>query len=151
MLRILQYPPVVTLLFMVMIFFIHCLSLALSVQLPILHWIALFIVIASFCVILSGGWAFKKAQTTVNPTTPEKTTTLVISGIYRYSRNPMYLGLAGFLFAEACLLGNVLCLAVLPFYIYIINKRFIEPEERALMAIFGDPFNTYKKQVRAWL
>jgi len=102
-------------------------------------------------VIASAGWAFKKANTTLDPTTPEETSSLVITGIYRYSRNPMYLGMVGLLIAEVCLLGNPLCLVIIPLYIYSITKRFIEPEEKALKSIFGEQFNHYKKQVRMWL
>ncbi|WP_413691611.1 methyltransferase family protein [Psychromonas sp. KJ10-2] len=151
MLRILRYPPVITLLYMLMMLLISYLLSSVNVHLPVLHWLALFIVIIAMLVVLSGGWAFKKANTTVDPTTPEKASVLVNTGIYRYSRNPMYLGLLGLLLAEACVLGNSLCLLVIPFYIYSMNKRFIEPEEKALMRIFGSQFEAYKNQVRRWL
>ena len=105
----------------------------------------------SVLIILSSGWRFKKAKTTVDPTTPEKTTRLVTSGIYRYSRNPMYLGLLGFLIAEVLLLGNLLGLALLPLYMMTMNKRFIEPEEKALESLFEQAFIDYKQKVRRWL
>jgi len=151
MLRILRYPPVVTLLFMLMMLLISCVFNMLRIQLPIFNWLAVLIFILSILVILSAGWAFKKAKTTVDPTTPYKTTELVTTGIYQYSRNPMYVGLFGFLLAEASLLGNPLCLIVIPFYIYTINMRFMKTEEKALKTIFGEQFVTYSKQVRMWL
>ena len=150
-LKILHYPPIITLLYMSIMLLINFIFYSVSIHLLILNWLALLMSIIAILVIASGGWAFKKANTTLDPTTPEETSSLVITGIYRYSRNPMYLGMVGLLVAEVCLLGNPLCLVIIPLYIYSITKRFIEPEEKALKLIFGEQFNHYKKQVRMWL
>lgn len=155
MYRLMQYPPIVTLFSIIAMFLINALTSSLipllSVEPVILKSIAIGLFIVSSMLLGSSGWAFKKAHTTVNPLTPEKTSTLVKSGIYAYSRNPMYLGFIGFLMITACLLSNVFTLLLLPLYIITINKRFIEPEEKALSHIFGQQFIDYKNQVRRWI
>ena len=149
--RIMKYPPLITLLFMLMIYLMTLLIPFFNIGFLILNELSGVVFCVSVLVILSSGWRFKKAKTTVDPTTPEKTTSLVTSGIYRYSRNPMYLGLLGFLIAEVLLLGNLLGLALLPLYIMTMNKRFIKPEEIALESLFGQSFIDYKQKVRRWL
>ena len=149
--RIMKYPPLVTLSFMIMMYLMSVLAPLFNVDSFSFDWLSTTSLFVSVLVILSSGWKFKKANTTVDPTTPEKTTNLVTSGIYRYSRNPMYLGLLGFLIAEAFLLSNLLCLVLLPIYIHTMNKYFIRPEEAALLLLFENSFITYKQKVRRWL
>ena len=149
--RIMKYPPLVTLLFMLMIYLMTLLIPFLNVGSLFWDGLSGVVLCTSGAVILSSGWRFKKAKTTVDPTTPEKTTRLVTSGVYRYSRNPMYLGLLGFLIAEILLLGNLFGLALLPLYMMTMNKRFIKPEETALESLFGQSFIDYKQKVRRWL
>ena len=149
--RMMKYPPLVTLLFMLMIYFMSLLIPFFNVGSLVLNGFSGLVLCASVLVILSSGWRFKKAKTTVDPTTPEKTTSLITSGIYRYSRNPMYLGLLGLLIAEVLLLGNLLSLVLLPLYIMTMNKCFIKPEEVALEILFEQSFIDYKQKVRRWL
>jgi len=146
-----KYPPLVTLLFMLVMYLMSLLISFLNIGSLVLGGLSGIVLCVSVLIILSSGWRFKKAKTTVDPTTPEKTTRLVTSGIYRYSRNPMYLGLLGFLIAEVLLLGNLLGLALLPLYMMTMNKRFIEPEEKALESLFEQAFIDYKQKVRRWL
>ena len=104
---------------------------------------------AVFC--LAGVLVFRQAKTTVNPLKPEKASALVSSGIYRVSRNPMYLGFALFLVAWAVFLASPWSLAgVLGFALYM-NRFQITAEERALEALFGAEFDHYKSRVRRWL
>ena len=149
--RMMKYPPLVTLLFMLVMYLMSLLISFLNIGSLVLGGLSGIVLCVSVLIILSSGWRFKKAKTTVDPTTPEKTTRLVTSGIYRYSRNPMYLGLLGFLIAEVLLLGNLLGLALLPLYMMTMNKRFIEPEEKALESLFEQAFIDYKQKVRRWL
>lgn len=117
-----------------------------------LRWgVALLLLLAGAAFCLAGVWSFRQAQTTVNPLKPETASTLVRAGVYRYSRNPMYVGFALLLLAWACYLAAPWALlGVLAFVLYI--QRFqIAPEERALAQIFGDEFQRYAAQVRRWL
>jgi len=97
------------------------------------------------------GLQFRKSSTTVNPLTPEKTSCLVVTGIYRFSRNPMYVGFFLFLFSVSIYLTNVVTLFFLPLFSLIINKFQIQPEEKVLETIFGDEYRQYLKSVRRWV
>ena len=100
---------------------------------------------------LAGVAAFRKANTTVNPLTPESCTSLVSSGIFQFTRNPMYLALLLTLMAWGIFLENFYSLALCVVYVVYLNRFQIVPEERALEAVFGDEFIAYKKEVRRWL
>lgn len=100
---------------------------------------------------LSGLLAFQRARTTVNPLAPERSSALVMSGVYRLTRNPMYVGMAIFLIAFAIHLGSLwTLLGPLAFVAYITRFQII-PEERALRERFGDDFVAYCSRVRRWL
>jgi protein-S-isoprenylcysteine O-methyltransferase Ste14 len=95
--------------------------------------------------------SFRKAQTTVNPLTPEACSSLVDSGIFRFSRNPMYLALLSALAGWALFLGNMYSLALTVLFVAYMNRFQIRPEERALETVFGDAFIKYRRRVRRWL
>lgn len=102
-------------------------------------------------IAVSGVLAFRRAHTTVNPMTPEASSAVVSSGIYRLTRNPMYLG---FLFALAgwgLMLGNALFVLPLAGYVLYMNRFQIGPEERALEQKFGAEYTAYTQQVRRWI
>jgi len=82
---------------------------------------------------------------------PEKASSLVSSGIYKLTRNPMYLGLLLVLLAWAVFLSNALPFIFLPAFIIYINQFQIGPEEIALSSAFGQEFEAYKSRVRRWL
>jgi protein-S-isoprenylcysteine O-methyltransferase Ste14 len=100
---------------------------------------------------LAGVVSFRRAKTTVNPMKPDSTSTLVVSGTYRYTRNPMYAGFLLILLGWAAFLSNVLALIVLPAFVLYMNRFQILPEERALAALFGDDYTEYLARVRRWL
>ena len=99
----------------------------------------------------SGVLSFNTAKTTVNPLTPDKSSSLVTSGIYRYTRNPMYVGFSFLLLGFGVYLSNLYSLASTVVFVMYMNKFQIRPEERALEETFGAAFITYKNQVRRWL
>jgi protein-S-isoprenylcysteine O-methyltransferase Ste14 len=94
---------------------------------------------------------FLRSRTTVNPLKPASASALVTGGIYRLTRNPMYLGLATLLLAWAIYLGNLAALAGVPLFILYMNRFQIAPEERALEARFGAEYIAYRTRVRRWL
>ncbi len=100
---------------------------------------------------LAGLIAFRRAKTTIDPHRPQKTSRLVDHGVYRFTRNPMYLGLLLVLAAWAMHLGSVSSLAGLPLFVVYLTRYQIVPEERALRAKFGDAFDRYAGEVRRWL
>ena len=100
---------------------------------------------------VAGAISFRRAKTTVNPMKPEKASSLVITGIFGFSRNPMYVGLGCVLVAWAILLSSAwLLFGPLIFVVYI-GRFQIAPEERALSAMFGAAYSDYKAKVRRWL
>ncbi len=99
---------------------------------------------------ISGVLTFRRAKTTVNPTTPAAASALVRTGVFRFTRNPMYLGLLLCLVAWAIFLSSVLALLIAPLFVVYMNRFQIAPEERALAALFGDSFAAYKRDVRRW-
>jgi protein-S-isoprenylcysteine O-methyltransferase Ste14 len=111
---------------------------------------AVFIVLS----LLIGLWAvygFHRAKTTVNPLTPQAASALVVRGVYRWTRNPMYLAMLLVLAGWACIVSNWAALAMLPLFVIYLNRFQIGPEERALHARFGADFDHYRKRVRRWL
>jgi protein-S-isoprenylcysteine O-methyltransferase Ste14 len=94
---------------------------------------------------------FLRARTTINPLKPQNASALVARGIYRFTRNPMYLGLATLLVAWAVYLGSLAALVVLPGFVAYLNRFQIEPEERALVERFGAEYEAYRSRVRRWL
>ncbi|MFK7887205.1 MAG: isoprenylcysteine carboxylmethyltransferase family protein [Gammaproteobacteria bacterium] len=95
--------------------------------------------------------AFFSARTTVNPLRPERAESLVVTGFFRYSRNPMYLGMLLILTGWAVWLGQPLNLLLLVWFVLSINTLQIRPEELALEAKFGDDYRAYCARVRRWI
>ena len=94
---------------------------------------------------------FRKQATTVDPTAPNKATNLVTKGIYQYTRNPMYLGMALVLLGGIIRIGNPFGLLSMLFHVWYMTRFQIKPEERTLTALFGQPYIDYLNQVRRWL
>ena len=95
-------------------------------------------------------WSWR-AGTTVNPIKPETAGSLVVSGIYRRTRNPMYLGFLLGLAGWAVFLSNALAFIFLPVFVLYLNRFQIRREERALASVFGKDFAAYQSKVRRWL
>ncbi|MRI34782.1 isoprenylcysteine carboxylmethyltransferase family protein [Endozoicomonas sp. OPT23] len=101
-------------------------------------------------LMLMGVVSFKRASTTPSPINPEQASSLVRSGLYRYTRNPMYLGMLLLLTAWGVYLDSWLCLVVLPAFVAYIGRFQIAPEERALFKLFGNDYRMYKEEVNRW-
>jgi protein-S-isoprenylcysteine O-methyltransferase Ste14 len=102
-------------------------------------------------VALSGVFTFIKMDTTVDPRCPKKASELVIIGIYKYSRNPMYLGVLFVITGSAVYFGALSNVIVVSFFVVFINKYQIIPEESALQEKFGENYTQYAQKVRRWL
>ncbi|WP_019677522.1 methyltransferase family protein [Arsukibacterium perlucidum] len=148
----LKIPPVILVVLFALAMWLAA-HLLPPVPLPALWGKALAIVLAGagMAVALAGVLAFRRANTTVDPRVPQQTSSLVIKGIYRYSRNPMYLGFLLLLTAWACYLMSVAAFALLPLFVWYMNRWQIAPEERYLLEKFGAEYQVYTKQVRRWL
>ena len=118
---------------------------------PARYAVAASLVVVGALSSLLGVVSFRRAGTTVNPMTPESSSSLVVSGIYKLTRNPMYLGFLLALLGWAIFLSNVVAILFLPAFVLYMNRFQIEPEERALAAIFERAFAAYKESTRRWL
>lgn len=144
-------PPAVGVLVGLAMWGVASISPLLDMSTPTRVAAGIAIVLAGGAFSLSGAVSFRRARTTINPMKPEAASALVSTGIYRFTRNPMYVGIllalvgwAVFLAAPWALLGP------LAFCLYI--SRFqIAPEERALSKLFGAEYTAYQAKVRRWL
>ena len=100
---------------------------------------------------LAGVISFRLAKTTVNPMKPETATSLVSSGIYSVTRNPMYVGLLLVLLAWAIYLSSAWALLGPVGFVLYISRFQIAPEERVLSTLFGSEYTAYQSKVRRWL
>src|SRR3954470_14734490 len=97
-------------------------------------------------------WAaglFRAAGTPVRPF--ERSTSVVTSGPYRFTRNPMYLGMVLVLIGVAVLFGSLAAFVPIPLFVWQIRRKFVLPEETFLEGLFGNEYVQYKARVRRWL
>jgi protein-S-isoprenylcysteine O-methyltransferase Ste14 len=99
----------------------------------------------------SGLAGFLRAGTTFDPHHIEDASALVVTGVYRFTRNPMYLGMVTLSVAWALALGTVVGLVGPVLLVAALARLQIRPEERALAARFGDDYERYRRSVRRWL
>jgi protein-S-isoprenylcysteine O-methyltransferase Ste14 len=107
------------------------------------------LMVLSIGLILWAALLFKRAGTNIRPFLPS--TALVLSGPYRFTRNPMYLGMAGTLLGAGVFMGSITPFVVIPAFMALITERFIVREEEKLEAAFGREYLDYKARVWRWL
>ena len=109
-------------------------------------------ILAFFGIVISllGVYEFRKAKTTVDPRNPHKSEFLVRAGIYKFSRNPMYLGFLIILFGWWVILENYLAFYFIPLFVLYMNLFQIKPEEMCLSQKFGEAYTEYCNEVRRW-
>ena len=100
---------------------------------------------------IAGVIEFRRAQTTVNPLRPYAAGSLVVTGVFAWTRNPMYLGLALGLLGWSLWLGNFAAVVLLPVFVAYLSRFQIFPEEQVLERHFGTEFTEYRNRVRRWI
>ena len=119
---------------------------------PGVRWAAVVVlVVVGVAIAALGIQAFRASRTTVNPLKPEQASALVTGGVYRFTRNPMYVGMACALLAWAVYLSAVLPFVGVLVFVLFITRFQIQPEERVLARIFGREYSAYALRVRRWL
>lgn len=113
--------------------------------------IALCLLILGISILVAAVLSFKKQDTTVNPLQPEKASSLVITGLFKYSRNPMYLGMLLLLLSLTAKFNVIGGLLITLGFLLFMTKFQIIPEECALESKFGEKFTQYTRQTRRWL
>ena len=109
------------------------------------------IILFGIIIILSAIVLFKKYKTTITPIKPSNATKLIVNGVYKFSRNPMYLGLLLVLFGVSAMLNPIGGLIFIPLFILYLNYFQIIPEENAMIQLFKGEFLKYKRNVRRWI
>ena len=102
-------------------------------------------------IVVAARLMLSRAHTTWRPADPGRTTSLVTDGVYRHSRNPIYLGMLLALLAWAVVLADPLALALSAVFVLYVDRFQIGPEERALSEVMGDEYRDYMGRVRRWL
>lgn len=123
----------------------------LSFAVPERRAVSMVLAVSGIAISAAGTWSFWRARTTVNPTRPEAASSLVATGIFRFTRNPMYLGLFLVLAGWAAHLANAAALAGPLLFALYVTRFQILPEERALATKFGPEFDAYKRRTRRWI
>ncbi|WP_211753484.1 methyltransferase family protein [Nitrosomonas aestuarii] len=148
----LKIPPVV------LVLVASALMWALSVVFPNPNFafsgatfVAIVMASAGAAIAFFGVLAFRSVGTTVDPRVPNQSTTLVVHGVYRVSRNPMYVGFFLVLCAWGVFLSNVAALVMLPVFVLYMNRFQIGPEERHMSEKFEDAYRRYRGTVRRWV
>ena len=124
-----------------------------SASLPLMLRASVFAALAIIggATALAGDVAFRHARTTINPFRPQNSSALVTTGVYRLTRNPMYLGILMALIGWAAFLCSAVALLGPVAFVGYITRFQIVPEERVLSGKFGEAYSTYLASVRRWL
>jgi protein-S-isoprenylcysteine O-methyltransferase Ste14 len=144
-------PPLVALLTVAAMWGVARFTPAIEAPVRVRAISAIVIALAGVATGASGVAAFRRARTTHNPSKPETTSSLVTSGIYRLTRNPMYFGLALALLGWAVFLSSPGALLGIVGFVLYMNRFQIAPEERILAGKFGTAYSAYQARVRRWL
>jgi protein-S-isoprenylcysteine O-methyltransferase Ste14 len=143
------YPPVWLLLGLISIFALNELYPMIRFTSLIFQVLGGVVIVVGLLLLVMANGLFVRAGTDVIPF--RKVSTLVITGIYRFTRNPMYLGMAAVLLGCALTVGVVPALLVPLAFVVIVEARFIRPEEQMLRELFPQEFPAYCQRVRRWL
>ncbi len=144
-------PPVYVFFFLTCIYLVNRYVLAGSIEHSYVYFAGVVLMAIGLCYGAYAFISFALSKTTADPTNPNRTVALVTGGVYRISRNPMYVAMAAILIGFSLSLGNVVTLVFPLVFILIINRFQIKPEERVMEEKFADHYRAYKKSVRRWL
>ena len=144
-------PPIVALVLALLMWLTPALAGLVQIPYPARVLCAVVLVCVGQGIGIAGIVAFRRAKTTVNPVKASSASSLVIRGVYRHTRNPMYVGLLLTLLAWALFLPNPLTVLWVVVYVLYITRFQIIPEERVLASLFGAEYEAYKGTVRRWV
>ncbi|WP_306252385.1 isoprenylcysteine carboxylmethyltransferase family protein [Parvularcula sp. IMCC14364] len=124
---------------------------ALDIAIPLSREISVTLYIAGCAILAMSVGLFALAKTTVNPVEPNKATTLVTTGLYRVSRNPMYLAMLLIVTGWSIMQNNLAAFFSVVLFITTMTFFQIRPEEKAMQDLFGEDYKSYRQRVRRWL
>jgi len=142
-------PPVYLLLCIGLAVLLHYFAPITTIIPDPLGWIGVAVIVIGVLVIAFPAVSFSAADTTIIPF--RESSSLVISGLFRYTRNPMYVGMVIIIIGTDILLRSLSPFVVPVLFVIIINRMIIPVEERMLERMFGDDYRDYKNTVRRWI
>ncbi len=142
-------PPIVTLVSALLIFFSK--ELFPNYTFDYQSTLSIGIFISGLMILISAVSLFKKKETTVNPMSPEKASSLVVDGVFKYTRNPMYLGMSVVLLSISIQFNLIGGLLIVCLFVAYITAFQIIPEEEAMEENFGQDYLLFKKNTRRWI
>ena len=150
-LELLVPPPLVLFATAILMWLVAMFTTFARIEIPSRTLIGAVLFATGVLIDLVGLLQFRRAGTTFNPIKVDTTSRLVTTGLYRLSRNPMYVGQLLIVVAWAVYLQNVLSMFLVPVFILWIELFQIVPEERVLETKFGETFRRYARDVRRWI
>lgn len=147
-----KVPPLVVLAIAIALTWIlHRISPGGATDTAAVKAIASVLAVGGVLLAIAGVMAFRKADTTLDPVNPDRASNLVVSGIYRYTRNPMYLGMLLLSVAGSFVFPSYVAVLGPVFFVGYMNRFQIGPEERAMRKSFGSEYARYVSQTNRWL
>lgn len=144
-------PPVWMLAIGAVMWFVSRSAYAYPIDIPYALVVAIVIGLLGIACSVAGIREFRKVSTTVNPLQPDEASTLVTTGIFKATRNPMYVGLFLILAGWAVWLGSLASVPLLLVFLLVMTELQIKPEEQAMQALFGQDYEDYRGRVRRWI
>ncbi len=144
-------PPVQAIIFGVLMWVVARQVTGGQIQFELQLPVAILIAVAGVALVVTSILEFRRASTTIDPFHPEEASNLVDSGVFRFSRNPMYVSLLLVLIGWFVWLGSLYSLAVLALFVSYITVFQIKPEEAAMKSLFGEKYDQYCSKVRRWI
>ncbi len=148
----LRIPPVAV--FLLVIFLMYCLKKLtpnFTLTVPLAEFVISGLILLSGYFGIAGIYEFRKVKTTVNPVKPENASSVVNTGVFAYSRNPMYFGLLLLIIALGLWWQHLSVILCSVLFVSYMNRYQIKPEEHVLERLFGVEYLKYKNRVRRWI
>lgn len=143
------YPPAYLLMATVLMIGLHLLVPVRQLIIAPYRYIGVLLLVTGIVVVLSTARTFRRAETTIKPF--EESSALLVGGLYRVTRNPIYVGMVCGLIGVGVLAGSVTPFLVVPAFAYLIDWKFVRAEEAMLEQTFGSRYSDYKARVRRWI
>ncbi|NVC93212.1 isoprenylcysteine carboxylmethyltransferase family protein [Vibrio parahaemolyticus] len=148
----LRVPPVaVFLLVVLLMYWLKGLTPTFMITVPFVEFVVAALTLLSGFIGIAGVYEFRKAKTTVNPVKPESASSVVNTGVFAYTRNPMYVALLLLIIALGLWWQHLSVIPCGALFISYMNRYQIKPEEHVLERLFGEDYLKYKNRVRRWI
>ncbi|MCF6343518.1 MAG: isoprenylcysteine carboxylmethyltransferase family protein [Devosiaceae bacterium] len=144
-------PPLVVVIIALLMWIVAKFSPSINLLEQYKYFFLVIFIFDGLLLMLLSAWQFKKVKTTINPMRPNNSSTLVTTGFFSFSRNPIYVADLIILIGWGLFLANLFSLVLIALFVLYMNRFQIIPEERSLEELFGEQYLDYKAKVRRWI